>query len=127
MLTLKFIPYEEISHLSMDAKIEKLLEIVKQNKIILMQGRLTPEEETYLIQRTMESINKKFKGVELCIVHPQFKEKGVLKQLRNFFINALAGNSQGITIIGPATIVKKIERDPEKIELLTKELKKKRR
>lgn len=122
-LKLRFIPFEEVSHLSSDAKIEKLLGIVKQNKIVLMQGRLVPEEEAAMIQKTMESITKKFRGIELCIVHPEFKESNLLGQARKFLVDKLAGDSQGVTIIGPANIVKRIERDPEKIELLTREIK----
>ena len=38
--------------------IKYLLNIVKENKIVLMQGRLNPEEETKLIQETMSSIKK---------------------------------------------------------------------
>ena len=33
----------------------------------------------------------------------------------------LLGDRQGLTVIGPATIVKEIKKDPNKIELLTKE------
>lgn len=122
-LKLQFLPFEEVSKLSLDAKVERLLSIVKANKILLMQGRLTPEEEAKVIQKTMESITKKFRGIELCIVHPEFKESSIFDHARKFLVDKIAGNSQGITIIGPASIVKKIERDPEKIELLTKEIK----
>ena len=31
----------------------------------------------------------------------------------------LLGNRQGLTIIGPATIIKEIKKNPNKIELLT--------
>ena len=42
-------------------------------------------------------------------------------------IKTLMGDREGITVIGPATIVKEIKRDPNKIELFTKEIKKPRR
>ena len=35
--------------------------------------------------------------------------------------NVLLGDRQGMTIIGPATVVKKIEKNPNKIELFTNE------
>ena len=44
MLTLQFVPYGEIENLSSKNRIEKLLDIVKQDKIVLLQGRLKPEE-----------------------------------------------------------------------------------
>jgi len=33
-------------------------------------------------------------------------------------VNMLLGDRQGFTIIGPATIVKEIKNDPDKIELM---------
>jgi hypothetical protein len=46
-----------------------------------------------------------------------------LQKLRNNVVTALLGDRQGLTIIGPATVVRKIKKDPHKIELLTKEAK----
>jgi hypothetical protein len=39
----------------------------------------------------------------------------------------LLGNREGVTIIGPASIVKEIKRDPNKVELLTNYIPKKSR
>jgi hypothetical protein len=61
MLTLQFVPYTEIEQLSSARRIQKLLNIVKQNKIVLLEGRLKKEEETDLIEITMEEIDDKFK------------------------------------------------------------------
>ncbi len=76
MLTLQIVPYSEVADLSSLGKIRKLLNIAKENKIVLLQGRLTKEEETELIKVTMEEINKDFKGIELAVVEPS-KEKGL--------------------------------------------------
>ena len=56
MVTLQFIPYTEIEELSSIGRIRKLLNIAKQNKIVLLQGRLKKDEETELIKATMEEI-----------------------------------------------------------------------
>ena len=45
MLTLQIVPYSEIVDLSSLGRIRKLLNIAKENKIVLLQGRLTKEEE----------------------------------------------------------------------------------
>lgn len=126
MLTLQFIPYEEISRLDSDNRIKKLLKIVRENKIVVMQGRLKPFEETELIQKTMEGVNSNFKGIELCTIYPSNKKK-MNNIFKRFVINAFMGEREGITIIGPATIVKEIKRDPNKIELFTKEKRIRRR
>ena len=119
MLTLQFVPYSEIEKLDGSARIKKLLSIVKEEKIVLMQGRLRPEEETGLIQKTMESITKSFSGVEICTIYPEEVNADLFGRLKKEFFKALIGDREGITIIGPASLVKEIRRDPNKIQLFT--------
>ena len=119
MLTLQFVPYSEIENLDTESRIDKLLNIVKDNKIVLMQGRLNPDEETKLIQQTMQEISKEFKGIEICTIYPEEKDLQILKRLRKEMVKALLGNRDGLTIIGPATVVKEIKRDLNKIQLFT--------
>jgi len=121
MLTLQFIPYTEIENLGSARRVKKILDVVKQDKIVLLEGRLKKEEETDLIEITMEEINNKFKGIELAVIDPQTKNVPFMGKIKRSFINMLLGDRQGLTIIGPASIVKDIKKDPHKIELLTKE------
>ena len=125
MVTLQFVPYNEIEDLGSARRVKKLIDIVKENKIVLLQGRLKKEEETDLISIAMEEIGAKFKGIELAVINPEGKDKAGLKKMRNNFFGMLLGDRQGLTVIGPATIVKEIKKDPNKIELLTKEGKRK--
>ena len=118
MLTLQFIPYSEIKNLNTDGKINKLLNVVKKNEIVLMEGRLEPDEETKLIEQTMKEITSKFKGIEICTIYPK-KDKNLTTQLKSTLTQLLLGNKEGLTVIGPATIIKEIKRDPNKIQLLT--------
>lgn len=127
MVTLQFMPHTEIEALSSVGRIRKLLNIAKQNKIVLLQGRLKKDEETELIKATMEEINKEFKGIELAVINPKQENLGGLDRLKNDFVEMLLGDRSGMTIIGPANVVKSIKKDPDKIELLTKERKKKKR
>jgi len=122
LVTLRILPYSEVEHLSSLGRIRKILNIAKENKIVLMQGRLRKEEETELIKTTMEEIDKTFKGIELAVIYPnENKESGLFENIKNGIINTLLGDRQGLTIVGPATIVKQIKKDPKKIELLTEE------
>ena len=126
-LTLQFVPYSDIESLGSARRVKKLLDIVKQNKIVLLEGRLKKEEETDLIEITMEEIDDKFKGIELSVIYPSKAEGALLKKMKQNFVSFLLGDRQGITIIGPASIVKEIKKDPNKIELLTKETNNKKR
>ena len=127
MLTLQFVPYTDIEGLSSVGRIRKLLNLAKQDKIVLLQGRLKKDEEAELIKATMEEINDDFKGIELSVIYPENKNQDFMKRLRNDFVNLLLGDRQGITIIGPASIVKEIKKDPDKIQLYTQDTKRKKK
>jgi hypothetical protein len=126
MVTLQLLPYTEIESLSSVGRIRKLLNIAKENKIVLLQGRLKKEEETELIKTTMEEINKQFKGIELAVINPATSQASGFQKFKNDLVGAVLGDRQGLTIIGPASVVKAIKKDPNKIELLTSERKRKR-
>jgi hypothetical protein len=118
--SIEFLPYSEIKGLNSDERIRMILRIVLGNNILLLQGRLRPEEETRLIGDTMAMIDhvKSFKGIELAVISGD-DEEGFFTKARKGFANMVAGGNMGaVTIIGPATIVKEIKRNPKKIELL---------
>ncbi len=117
--TIHFLPYSEIRDLDSTKRIKKVLDIVLGNSILILQGRLKPEEETRLIEDTMAMVNhlKNFKGIELAVISGNENEK-FFGKMRVGILNAISGADLGaITIIGPATIVKEIKRNPKKIEL----------
>jgi len=118
MLTFQYVPFNEIKPLSSERRISKILGIVKRNKIVLMQGRLKPDEETALIERTMQEVSKEFKGIELCTIYPN-SEKNKTAQFKQMILKVIMGDRDGLTIIGPANVIKEIKRNPDKIELFT--------
>jgi len=73
----------------------------------------------------MELINKDFKGVEIASIDYTPKDSPFFERIKKDFANFLLRIKPGLTIIGPATLVKEIRKDPSKIELLTMEKKKK--
>lgn len=123
MLTIQYLQHSEIASLDSHERIDKLLDFVKHNKIVLLEGRLRKHEETDLIQKTMESITPKFKGIEIATITPS-QTTALLDKLKANILNLLLGDRQGMTIIGPATIVKEIKQDPTKIQLLLSDSKK---
>lgn len=120
--SINFLPYSEIRGLNSGERIRKILNIILGNSILLLQGRLEPEEEARLIEDTMAMIGhvKGFRGVELAVISSG--NEGFFGKVRNNLVSAIAGGDIGaVTIIGPATIVKEIKRNPKKIELLLKD------
>lgn len=119
--SIQFLPYSEIRGLDISKRIKKILDIVLGNNILIIQGKLEPEEETRLIEDTMVMIGhvKNFKGIELAVISGNGNRGGFFGRFKRNLANTIAGEDMGaVTIIGPATIVKEIKRNPRKIELL---------
>ena len=121
MVTFQFVPFQDIDSLSSAKRVNKLLNIVKNEKIVIMEGRLKKEEEADLIEITMEEISSKFKGIELSVIYPDKNKQDAKQKFKSMLSNVQLGDRQGMTIIGPATVVKKIVKNPGKIELFTNE------
>jgi hypothetical protein len=119
-LTLHFMPYSEISNLDTVERIKKLLKIILDNKVVILQGRLRPEEEGRLIEDTMIMIGniKGFKGVELAVITQDSENKSMIDKVKFGIAKALVGQQDALTIIGPASIVKEMKKDPKKLEVM---------
>lgn len=119
--SIQFLPYSEIRDLDSDKRIKKILKIILENNILILQGRLDSNEEARLIGDTMVMAGhvKNFKGIELAVISSNGDGSGLFGKFRTNLVNFLSKGEVGaITIIGPATIVKEIKRNPKKIELL---------
>ncbi|MDD5012576.1 MAG: DUF2073 domain-containing protein [Candidatus Nanoarchaeia archaeon] len=118
--SIQFFPYSEMKGLDSDGRIRKILNIVFGNNILILQGRLSSNEEARLIGDTMAMIGhvKGFKGIELAVISGGGSDS-LLGKMAKGVANVLAGGDfSAITIIGPASIVKEMKRNPKKIELL---------
>jgi len=119
-LTIHFMPYSEIVHEDAIGRIKKIMGLVLQQKIIILQGKLQPDEETRLIENSMTLIGniKNFQGVEIAAISGENDKRGLFEKVRRNIAKILVGEQDAITIIGPATVVKEITRNPKKIELM---------
>ena len=121
MISFQYMPYSEHSSLKTEEKLNRILRITKQNKILLMQGRLKPHEEAKLIEETMSQITRSFTGISFCTispVNPNGRPRSFASRVRdNIYYNTF-GKREVLTIIGPATIVKEIRKNPSKIDIL---------
>lgn len=127
-LTLQFVPYMDIADMSSLGRIKKLLKLAKEDKIVLLEGRLKKEEEAELIKTTMEQINNEFRGIELAVVYPGAKTAGdVFHKVKANMVSLVLGDRAGFTVIGPASVVKEIKQAPEKIQVFTRDRKLKKK
>ena len=109
-------------------KINYILGRVKDGSILVLDGVMKPEEEMDLIKETMRRVDNGFPGIEVCSLKKQTKGfKHVFELLsdrREKFWNWLRRKpyetdlKTGMTLIGPAKIIKKIKKNPDSFSVL---------
>ncbi len=109
-IKIKFYPYEKLKQ---DGTKDILIDL-KKNTIIMIDAKLKPEEEAKLIQETMENISSRFSGIELDSLDLTASDENdtVIKKLKAQILEFITGKKRGLTLIGPADIIKKIEKKP---------------
>jgi hypothetical protein len=118
-LSLHIMPFAEIRELTITERVKKILQLVLGNKVVILQGRLRPEEEIRLIEDTMAMVDhiKSFKGIELAVVDPDGPDASFMLRFKRGLAKSLLGDTNSLTVIGPASVVKEIKKDPSKIEV----------
>jgi hypothetical protein len=118
--SLQLIPYSEVESLTIGERVKKILNLVLANKVVILHGRLRAEEEARLIEDTMALVDhvKGFKGVELAVIEPDLKNRGIFVRFRYDMAKRLIGDNSALTVVGPASVIKEIKRDPKKMELM---------
>ena len=107
---IKLVPYEKFKA----DGVKSFMKDLREGTIILIDAKLNPEEEADIIEKTMKKVSEKFTGIELNSLDLS-KQKDVMGKLKNLIIKVVTGKKQGLTIIGPAKIVRKIERNPKEL------------
>jgi hypothetical protein len=115
-------PYSEIVNKNSIERIKLIMGLILDSKLIVLQGRLKPEEEARLIENSMTLIGniKGFQGIEIATVSNTSESSNLFNKIRYNIAKILIGEQDSMTIIGPATVVKEMKKDPSKIEILLK-------
>ena len=119
-LTIHFMPYSEIAHEDAVGRIKKIMGIVLKSKIIILQGKLKVEEEAKLIENSMMLIGNVdgFSGIEIASLSGENENRSLFEGVRRNIAKILVGEQDAITVIGPASVVKDMTKDPKKVELM---------
>ena len=118
-LIFEFMQFNEIEKLSSKERISKVLDIVRSDKIILLEGRFRKQEEAQLIQKTMEAIDNSFKGIEIAVINPSRDNSNFIDKVRSTLASLLLGEREGFTLIGPASVIKEIKQNPKRLNQLS--------
>jgi hypothetical protein len=118
-LSLHLMPYSEIQNLTISDRVKKILKLVLGNKVVILQGRLRSEEEIRLIEDTMAMVDhiKNFKGIELAVIEQDSADISFGLKIKRVIAKRLVGDQNAMTVVGPASIVKEIKKDPRKLEI----------
>lgn len=115
----QILSYNMIQEFGQDKKVDKILEIVKKGDVVLIEGRLSNDEETVLMSKALRNVSGKFSGVEIAFLDDS-KSNSVIDKLKNNVLKLIAGNRFGLTAIGPSKVIKEIKMNPNKLEILFK-------
>lgn len=116
-LKIKFVPYEKYRK----DGLRSIMKDLRNETIVLIDAKLPAEEEAMIIEETMKKINgnhTSFTGIELSSIDMD-KAAGNMDKLKGMLIQTIIGKKRGMTIIGPARIVRKIDKNPEELLLYT--------
>ncbi len=117
-LRIKFLPYEKFRQ----NNINSVLKDLHENTIIIIDAKLNSDEEFFLIRETMKKVSDTFSGIELSSLEFKSKEKmNVLRKtldtVKTGLLEKMIGKKRGMTIIGPADLVRKVKKNPEDVLL----------
>lgn len=113
MLKIRYVSHSRLNSLNTKSRIDLIMSHTKNNDIIIIDGRLKSREEAELIRRTMTDLNQNFEvfhGIEMAALYDVAAKK-------NSILDVFKKESNGITIIGPASIITEMKQHPDHIEL----------
>ena len=115
MSKLDLISKDASEKLDLETKFTMIIDKVKNGTILVLEGGLSPEEQTTLISRVMMQINfdePPFPGVELISFFKESSNSSFWKRSRKKLI---------FTVIAPSTAVEILRQDNEMLSLLLKD------
>lgn len=108
-LKMDFLSSDALKDSSSIEKISMIVERVKKGEILVIEGGLKPEEEAELIETTMREIDvESFVGIDIY----------TLEKDESSFFGLSKKKTVGITIIGPANIMKQVKRKSNFISMV---------
>ncbi|MFT4244090.1 MAG: DUF2073 domain-containing protein [Candidatus Woesearchaeota archaeon] len=116
-MDVKIISNSIISSLDSTKKIDKIYKMVKDGSLVILEGRLTNEEELALTSKSLKHVSETFSGIDIAFLNVK-QNSSFFDKLRFKVATFLLKYEVGITVIGPSKKVKELKMNPEQIEIL---------
>jgi len=114
----KFFTLDHINDMNKKKRIDYLFSLVKTGNVVVINGKLNPEDEFELTKKALEKTDKNFSGIEIAsLENGKKEEESIIEKIKSKIIDFLVKEKSGITIIGPSKKIKEIKQDPSKLEL----------
>lgn len=94
-------------------RISEILRMVRDNRMVILDGRLDPDEELMLVQATMGNVKDAFPGIEVCTIEREPNRYQELYQRLMTMVSKKPTSKNGLTFIGPSKLVKQIKKMKE--------------
>jgi hypothetical protein len=109
-----YVDYDKIKDLSINNQVDYFLDKIEKGFVIIVDSALDPIVLMKLTEKILSKVNENplFKGIE-CITIEKNEKRGFINNLFSKIIK----KNEGITLIGPSNIIKKMEREGNLIHM----------
>jgi len=101
-----YISSNEYFKMSNKERIKKIITLLKNKNIIIIDTIVPPSDELEIIKEVINNVDNFFKGIEISTIRKS--QNGILNKI-------LFKKENGLTIIGPTNIVKRLEKQGENL------------
>ena len=121
-IQLDLISENQLENMGSMEKIQFILDSVKENKIVILESGLDPDEEAQLVEVTMSKINPEgFSGLEIESypeAEPNNGGGGLFSKVINKTKSSNNTSNNSLTVIGPSGKMETLEKDESVIKTL---------
>ena len=109
-LKMNLMSLDSLKGLDASSRIEGILTLVRQGRMVILDGRLDSDEELLLVQATMGNVEENFPGIEVCTIEREPTKYQELYQKLMTTLTKKSFTQSGLTFIGPSKVVKQIKK-----------------
>ncbi len=115
-IPIEFVAKSRLQDKDFDEKLELILDEVTDEKILILEESLSPDEERRLIQGAMEAVSEDFPGIEFSTLEGH---EDIFDRVINNVYQAMGRDrKRGLTIVGNSEVMREVEKQEDSLSLL---------